>query len=258
MAVDLRLGRYQDVLGDVTCNTVIVDAPYSAKTHDGHRNGMNAANMAGLSGYRAKKGTHGAYSVRRQLEYASWTRDDVRECCQFFSTRCRGWFVTITDHLLASDWEQELTACGMYVFAPLPFLEMGKQPRMSGDGPASWTCWIVVARPKKAAFMSWGSLPGGYVRTTKDVAGNGRIPGGKPLDLMQALVRDYSRPGDLVCDPCAGGGTTLLAAVQTGRRAVGSEMDAVTHAKATKRLNNAQVTVDWLDVVQAEQQKLSY
>ena len=73
---------------------------------------------------------------------------------------------------------------------------------------------------------------------------------------MRALIRDYSRPGDLVCDPCAGGGTTLLAAVQTGRRAVGSEMDPQTHAKAVQRLANAKVTVDWLDAPQAVQEAL--
>jgi len=38
------------------------------------------------------------------------------------------------------------------------------------------------------------------------------IIGGKPMWLMRALVRDYSRPGNLVCDPCAGGATTLIAA----------------------------------------------
>ena len=254
MTYDLRLGRYQDVLADVQCNAVLVDAPYSAKTHDGHKSRTDATNATGLSSYIAKHGGRGASSVRRQLEYASWTADDVRECCEFFASRCSGWFVSITDHVLAREWEKSLTDCGMYVFTPLPFLEMGKQPRMSGDGPASWTCWIIVARPRRAEFLRWGSLPGGYVRFGKHTPD--RMPGGKPVDLMRALIRDYSRPGDLVCDPCAGGGTTLLAAVQTGRLAVGSEMDPQTHAKAVQRLANAKVTVDWLDVPKATQEGL--
>jgi site-specific DNA-methyltransferase (adenine-specific) len=62
------------------------------------------------------------------------------------------------------------------------------------------------------------------------------VAGGKPLWLMRAIVRDYTRPGDLVCDPCAGGATTLLAAAMEGRRAVGAEMDPVTFEKASKRL----------------------
>jgi len=53
---------------------------------------------------------------------------------------------------------------------------------------------------------------------------------------MRAIVRDYSRPGDLVCDPCAGAATTLLAAAMEGRRAVGSEMDPATLEKAQTRI----------------------
>jgi site-specific DNA-methyltransferase (adenine-specific) len=50
------------------------------------------------------------------------------------------------------------------------------------------------------------------------------VVGGKTLGLMRSIVRDYTRPGDLVCDPCAGGGTTLLAARMDGRRSIGAEM----------------------------------
>jgi len=60
--------------------------------------------------------------------------------------------------------------------------------------------------------------------------------GGKPLRLMRAIVRDYTRPGDIVCDPCAGGGTTLLAALTEGRGAVGAEMDPAHYEIARKRL----------------------
>jgi site-specific DNA-methyltransferase (adenine-specific) len=53
---------------------------------------------------------------------------------------------------------------------------------------------------------------------------------------MRAIVSDYSRPGDLVLDPCAGGGTTLVAAVELGRRAIGCEPDAGRYAIAAKRI----------------------
>ena len=57
------------------------------------------------------------------------------------------------------------------------------------------------------------------------------------MDLMCGIVRDYSKDGDLICDPCAGGATTLLAAVSQGRRAVGSEMDPETYKKAQQRID---------------------
>jgi site-specific DNA-methyltransferase (adenine-specific) len=53
---------------------------------------------------------------------------------------------------------------------------------------------------------------------------------------MRAIVRDYSEPGDLVCDPFVGSGTTAIAALSEGRRFIGSEMDAKHHAIATARL----------------------
>jgi site-specific DNA-methyltransferase (adenine-specific) len=53
---------------------------------------------------------------------------------------------------------------------------------------------------------------------------------------MRAIVRDYSRPGDLIVDPYAGGATTLLAAAMEGRRAIGAECDPKTFALAVKRL----------------------
>ena len=80
--------------------------------------------------------------------------------------------------------------------------------------------------------MKWGSLPGWY---EANIDRNG-IPGGKPLGLMRAIVRDYTRPGHLVCDPCAGGGTTLIAAAIEGRHAIGAEMDPETYEKAQRRI----------------------
>jgi site-specific DNA-methyltransferase (adenine-specific) len=53
---------------------------------------------------------------------------------------------------------------------------------------------------------------------------------------MQQIVRDYSRPGMLVADPCAGHATTLVAALQSGRRVWGAECDPAAHAAAVAHL----------------------
>lgn len=53
---------------------------------------------------------------------------------------------------------------------------------------------------------------------------------------MRKLVLDYSEPGQLVIDPFAGSGTTLLAALLEGRRAWGAEVDPTTHARAVARI----------------------
>ena len=48
----------------------------------------------------------------------------------------------------------------------------------------------------------------------------------KPLELVKYLMRTYSKPGDLILDPFSGSGTTLVAARQLQRRAIGIEREA--------------------------------
>ena len=49
-------------------------------------------------------------------------------------------------------------------------------------------------------------------------------PTQKPVGLLERLIEIFSDRGDVVIDPCAGSGTTLLAAAQCGRRAYGFEI----------------------------------
>jgi modification methylase len=59
----------------------------------------------------------------------------------------------------------------------------------------------------------------------------GRRTGAFPPELARRLVRMFSVAGDTVLDPFAGTGTTLWAAVECGRNAVGVEWDPVAYAE---------------------------
>lgn len=224
-AWDLRLGRWQDALADLgEVDAVITDPPYGARTHAGQRHGR----------FQSAPGRSGGKVISvRGLPYEGWTSDDVAEFVAAWSPRCRGWLAALTSHDLGPIWERELSAAGRYAFAPIACVQPHSNVRLAGDGPANWSVWLIVARPR--TMKAWGALPGAYV--TPPGYRNGQpIPGAKPVDLMRAIVRDYTKPGDLVCDPCAGGATTLLAAVSENRSAIGSEMDPATYAKARRRL----------------------
>jgi hypothetical protein len=157
--------------------------------------------------------------------------------------------VALTDDMLAPLWRSAYAAAGLLDFAPVPVIQ--KRPRLIGDGPSSWAVWMMTARPRSRAFATWGCLPGAYEAPTDKT---GIVAGAKPLGLMRAIVRDYSRPGDIVVDPCAGGGTTLLAAVMEGRRAIGAEVDPATWTKAVARLR-AGIQPDMLQALEAPASK---
>jgi len=63
--------------------------------------------------------------------------------------------------------------------------------------------------------------------------------GGKPTALMEALVRDYSRPGDTVLDSHMGAGTTGVACMRTGRKFIGCEIDPDAFALSCRRIEQA-------------------
>jgi len=237
--VALRLGRWQSVLGGVTCDALITDTPYSEKTQSGH----NSALIQRIRPEYAAKPRSGrpdpkGVYQRRSISYAHWTPEDVQEFVTSWSPRTRGWFVAMTDHVLAPHWMTALEAQGRYVFSPLAYMATGSRVRLVGDGPAQWAVWIIVARPKTPEFVRWGALPGGYV-LPKGEQRKPVITGGKVPWLMDQLVTDYSKPGDVVCDPCAGAGTTLRSARALGRHAIGAEQDAATHALALELLRAA-------------------
>jgi len=138
----------------------------------------------------------------------------------------------LSDSDLCLVWREAFETAGLTGFAPVPIVITGMTVRLSGDGPSSWAVYANVARPK--ALHRWGTLPGAYVGPYADR----EHIGGKPLWAMTALVRDYTKPGDLVCDPCAGAATTLLAALIEGRRAIGSEVNEETHQLGVNRIRD--------------------
>jgi site-specific DNA-methyltransferase (adenine-specific) len=64
----------------------------------------------------------------------------------------------------------------------------------------------------------------------------GLHPTQKPLPLMEYLIRTYTNEGDTILDFTAGSGTTLRAAKNLGRRAVGIEKEADYCAVCVDRL----------------------
>ncbi len=71
----------------------------------------------------------------------------------------------------------------------------------------------------------------------------GKHPTQKPVALVERCLRASTSPGELVFDPFAGSGTTGIAALRTGRRFLGCEMDAGYADLASRRLAEMQLVL---------------
>jgi site-specific DNA-methyltransferase (adenine-specific) len=218
MSIDLRCGDWRDVLADVgEVDAVITDPPYSERTHNGQRTGS---------------------SIRMpSIGYGHITSGDARALADAWAPRCRWYAVVFGDHV-TSLWHRE--AWGLYgfdVYAPVGWVKTNPPPCFNGMGPASALEHVTIARRRRRLPPGRRfSRPGVYL---VDAGGDSRtrtVSGAKSLQGMRAIVGDYTNPGDVVVDPYAGGGTTLIAAAELGCKAIGAELDPDTYAKAQKRI----------------------
>lgn len=61
-------------------------------------------------------------------------------------------------------------------------------------------------------------------------------PAQKPVGLLKKLIEVFTDPGDVVIDPCCGSGSTLRAAVESGRSAYGFEIDRNFYERAKNEM----------------------
>lgn len=227
MDIDLRFGRYQDVLAGVECDVLMSDLPYSKKTHKGRRTGSEV---------RASK-----------ISYDHITRWDAYEYAKIWHEKTRWWVLIFSDHITWKSHELYWRHFGWYTFQPIPWIKPNTTPRLTGDGPASAAEYIFVARrkirlPKKRS----GSRPGYYIYGTETGGNINKItgktyPGREPLNLMRALVHDYTLPDDTVVDTHVGTGTTLIACAEKSRKPIGSEATETGFQIAHDRVKNGYV-----------------
>jgi site-specific DNA-methyltransferase (adenine-specific) len=85
---------------------------------------------------------------------------------------------------------------------------------------------LVGQKPGAACKWNGGNTTANVIQGIPGIKpGEDEHPTPKPVDLMRRFVWLHSDTGDLVLDPCLGGGPTLVAAKTEGRKAIGIDVD---------------------------------
>lgn len=97
---------------------------------------------------------------------------------------------------------------------------------------------LLLYRDKLPKFNNDGKMIFNVMDWEKDDPNSPLIrkihPTQKPVKLLERLIKIFTDEGDVVIDPVAGSGSTIVAAQNTGRRGYGFEIDRKIYAPAKK------------------------
>lgn len=93
---------------------------------------------------------------------------------------------------------------------------------------------LVLYRDKLPKFRNNGKMIFNCIDWPRDNDSEKIHPTQKPVKLLETIISIFTDVGDVVIDPCAGSGSTLIAAENLGRKAHGFEIKKDFHAAASK------------------------
>ena len=154
------------------------------------------------------------------------------------------------------DWYWQKNTCTGFTFAKTQPLRCTETVSVFADGRANYYPQGVVKlkepiksvrKENRETIVRSGSLAGEYLseyanypkhilRFDKEASKYTFHPTQKPVELLEYLVRTYSRKGELVLDNCMGSGTTAIACLNTDRQFIGFETNEEFYKQALKRI----------------------
>ena len=218
----LILGDSLAILPTLAVDHVIGDPPYEDELHNAmgriqRNDGREMVQDLGFEGVNAGRSAIAAASVQASS----------------------GWVLLFTLAEGVRAWRDDLQAVGAKWDTTCFWIKPDASPRFNGQGPARGaecfvTCWAGTG------YRKWngGGKRGIYTHCV-NTGRQGEHPTEKPVPLMMDLVADFTQPGQTICDPFMGSGTTGVACVALGRSFVGIEQNERWFDLACRRIEEA-------------------
>jgi site-specific DNA-methyltransferase (adenine-specific) len=96
---------------------------------------------------------------------------------------------------------------------------------------------LILYRDRLPKFRNKGKMIFNCIDWPRDNDSEKIHPTQKPVELLKTLIEIFTDEGDVVIDPCAGSGSTLIAAERLNRKAYGFEIKKDFWTKANKWLS---------------------
>lgn len=215
-------------LPDKSVSHVLTDPPYEAEAHTLQRQ----VKVEGGGGVYGKVGA-------RPLDFAPITANERVDMAAHTARVASGWALVFCQAEGISPWRDAFAAAGARWRRAGIWVKPDAQPQLSGDRWAQGyeaiaSVWCGQGRSR----WNGGGRSGVFVHCKQDTANGKKAPHPttKPINLMLELVGLFTDPGEVILDAFAGSGTTGVAALRLGRRAILIERDAKYAAIARQRM----------------------
>lgn len=216
--VTLYCGDCRDALAgmeDRSVDCVITDPPYDARTHSMARSNSTRNSASG----KGSRVLSGGSTVR----FEAWDHDAQLSMFAELGRITRSWVISNLAADTAFRFEVDGAPEGLRVMRIGAWIKTNPMPCISADRPAmGWEPIAYMHRADLKPAWNGGGKAGNFYLPTSQGSGH---PTQKPISMVATWVRLFSKPGQLILDPFAGTGTTLRAAKDEGRRAIGWEVD---------------------------------
>lgn len=220
-SVTLYLGDCREILPTLAVDHVISDPPYEDELHNAmgrirRNDGREMVQELGFDGVNAG-------------------RAEIASACV---TSAKGWVILFTLAEGVRAWRDDLQAAKAKWDTTCFWIKPDASPRFNGQGAARGaecfvTCWAGTG------YRRWnaGGKRGVYTHCV-NVGRQGEHPTEKPVPLMCEIIEDFTSPGEVICDPFMGSGTTGIACARYGRGFIGIEQNERWFDLACRRIAN--------------------
>lgn len=218
----LYLGDSLEILPALAVDHVIGDPPYEDELHKAmgrirRTDGQQMAQTLGFDGVNAARA------------------DIAKVCCQAST----GWVILFTLAEGVRAWRDDLQAIGAKWDTTCFWVKPDAMPRFNGQGPARGAeCFVTCWAGKGYRRWNSGGKRGVYTHCV-NTGRQGEHPTEKPVPLMMELVGDFTRAGEVVCDPFMGSGSTGVACTNMSRAFIGIEQNERWFDLSCKRIEQA-------------------
>lgn len=214
---------------DVSVDLVLTDPPYESEAHVLQRR---------INGKTDPLASYGRKVRIEPLPFGPIDEDLRLFVAEQFARVSTRWVLSFCQIESAPTWRAAYEAHKLSYKRTCIWVKPDGMPQYSGDRPGMGYEAFVAMHAVGRSRWAGGGRHGVFIENKgSDIVAKHLHPTQKPLTLLKDLVSLFSDDGGVVLDSFVGSGTTLVAAKELGRKAIGIELEEKYCEIAAKRLS---------------------